>query len=197
MVCCRSEEYETLETRLDLKGAISLQPLTKEQINDYLDRMGQELAALRTALNDDPILYELAQTPLILSIMTLAYRGMSVHDLQPLETVDAHRKHVFDNYVERMFKLRTERTLPDYPETGSTPERKKKDGGRFFKEETIHWLSWLAKGMSEHGQTVFLIERIQPDWLPTRAQRRIFKVDVMVIIGLLSGLPCGLLGGLL
>ncbi len=176
VVCCRSEEYEILETRLDLKGAISLQPLTKERIDDYLDQMGPELASLRAALKDDPILYELAQTPLMLSIMTLAYRGMSIHDLQPLETVDASRKHIFDNYVECMFKPRTHRTIPD------VSDDKRPDDERFSKEKSIHWLSWLAKRMSQHGQTVFLIERMQPDWLPTRVQQWIMVVGVAAII---------------
>jgi DNA polymerase III delta prime subunit len=193
VVCCRVEEYEALTTRLDLGGAVSLQPLTEKQVDDYLDQAGQELAALRTALKDDSILYELAQTPLMLSIMTLAYRGISVDELQPLGTIDARRKHIFDNYVERMFKPRIQRTFFDHPEIGSTPDRKQ-DDKRFSKEESIHWLSWLAKRMLQHGQTVFLIERVQPDWLPTRAQQRIMTVGAAVMIGLLSGLTFGLLG---
>ena len=176
VVCCRSEEYEALTTRLDLGGAVSLQPLTEKQVDDYLDQAGQELAALRTALKDDPILYELAQTPLMLSIMTLAYRGVSVHDLQPLETIDARRKHIFDNYVERMFKPRTHRTILD----GS--DDKRPDNERFPKEKTTHWLSWLARRMSQHGQTIFLIEKMQPDWLPTRTQQWIMVVGVAAII---------------
>lgn len=182
VICCRREEYEALTDRLDLKGAVSLQPLTLEQVDDYLDRMGPELAALRTALKDDPILYELAQTPLMLSIMTLTYRGMSVHELEPLETIDARRKHIFDNYVERMFKPRTHRTIPD------APDDRRPAGERFSKKRTIHWLSWLANRMSQQGQTIFLIERMQPDWLPTRAQRWIMTIGVGSMIGLLNGL---------
>jgi adenylate kinase family enzyme len=181
VVCCRSEEYKTLSNRIYLGGAVCLKPLTEKQVGDYLDRMGQELAGLRTTLKGDSELCELAQTPLMLSIMTLAYRGMSVHDLQPLETIDARRKHIFDNYVERMFKPRTQRTLPDYHETGSAPDRKK-DDKRFSKEKTIHWLSWLARRVSEHGQTIFLIERMQPDWLPTRVQQWIMVVGVAAMI---------------
>jgi hypothetical protein len=196
VVCCRSEEHEALTDRLDLKGAVSLQPLTEEQVDDYLDRIGQELASLRAAMKDDPTLYELAQTPLMLSIMTLAYRGMLVHDLQPLETIDARRKHIFDNYVERMFKPRTQRTLPDYHETGSTHDRKR-DGKRFSKEKTIHWLSWLAQRMSQHGQTIFLIEWMQPDWLPTQAQWRIVTLGVAVVIGLILGMFFGSIAGLI
>jgi len=190
VICCRSEEYEALTDRLDLEGAVCLQPLTAGRVDDYLDRIGQELAALRAALKDDPTLYELAQSPLMLSIMTLAYRGMSVHDLQPLETVDTRRKHIFDNYVEHMFKPRTHRTIPD---VSNDPRL---DDERFSKEETIHWLSWLAKRMSQHGQTVFLIERMQPDWLPTRAQRWIMAGGVAVMIGLLFGMLFGALIGL-
>ncbi len=190
-VCCRTEDYEALSTRLNLEGAVSLKPLTEKQVDGYLDRMGQELAALRKALKDDPILYELAQTPLMLSIMTLAYRGMSVHYLQPLETIDARRKHIFDNYVEHMFKPRTHRTIPN------VSDDTRLDDKRFSKEKTIHWLSWLAKRMSQHRQTVFLIEHMQPDWLPTRAQQRIMAVGVAVMIGLLFGLLFGLYYGLL
>jgi len=186
-VCCRIEEYEALTDRLGLKGAVSLQPLTEEQVDDYLDRIGQELAALRAALKDDTILYELAQTPLMLSIMTLAYHGMSVHELQPLETVDARRKHIFDSYVERMFKPRIHRTIP---EVSDDP---RPDDERFSKEKTIHWLSWLARRMSEHGQTIFLIEKLQPDWLSTRVQQRIVTVGVAVMIWLTLLMLYGLL----
>jgi len=190
VICCRSEEYEALTDRLDLKGAVTLQPLTPEQVDGYLDQMGQELAALRAALKDDPILYELAQTPLMLSIMTLAYRGMSVDELQPLETIDARRKHIFDSYVERMFKPRTHRTIPD------APDDRRLDDERFSKERTIHWLSWLANRMSQHGQTIFLIERMQPDWLPTWIQRWTMVGGVAVMIGLLFGMLFGALIGL-
>jgi DNA polymerase III delta prime subunit len=182
VVCCRSEEYKTLSNRLYLGGAVSLQPLTPEQVDDYLGRMGQELAALRTTLKDDSELCELAQTPLMLSIMTLAYRGMSVHGLQPLETINARRKHIFDNYVERMFKPRAHRTILD------VSDAKRPGDERFPKEKTIHWLSWLAKRMSQQGQTIFLIEKMQPDWLPTRAQQRIVTVGIAVMVGIFFGL---------
>ena len=88
-VCCRTADYEAITTRLDIEIAVSSQPLAKEQVDSYLNRMGPELAALRATLKDDSELYQLAQSPLMLSIMTLAYREMSVHDLQPLESIDA------------------------------------------------------------------------------------------------------------
>ena len=194
VVCCRTADYEAMTTRLDIEIAISSQPLAKEQVDDYLNRMDPELAALRATLKDDSELYQLAQSPLMLSVMTLAYREMSVHDMQPLETVDARRKHIFDNYVERMLQPRIYRTIGDNPETSSTSDRKHVDR-RFSKEKTIHWLSWLARGMSQRRQTVFLIEHLQPDWLPTHTQQRIMTIGVVVMTWLLAGMPFGLLFG--
>ena len=65
-----------------------LQPLTPQQVDEYLDRAGAELAAVREALQDDATLQELAETPLMLSIMSLAYRGMPVGDLRKLDSLE-------------------------------------------------------------------------------------------------------------
>jgi eukaryotic-like serine/threonine-protein kinase len=35
----------------------------------------------------------------------------------------------------------------------------------------VRWLSWLAGAMHAHDQTVFYLEQLQPDWLPSRRQR--------------------------
>jgi len=79
VVCCRKEEYEALDAKLKkLQNAVLLQPLTPEQIDGYLERLSPDLDSLRKALDGDEDLQEFAKTPLILSIMTLAYRGMSV-----------------------------------------------------------------------------------------------------------------------
>ena len=95
VVCSRSADYAALTTRLKLQGAVLLQPLTPEQIDRYLAGMGDELVAVHRALQHDPALQELAQSPLMLSIMTLAYRGASAQDLAP-GTTEARRKHLFD-----------------------------------------------------------------------------------------------------
>ena len=88
-----------------------LQPLTPEQIDRYLAGMGDELVAVRDALQHDPALQELAQSPLMLSIMTLAYRGASAQDLAP-GTPEARRKHLLDAYVRQMFKRRGHEKQP-------------------------------------------------------------------------------------
>ena len=178
VVCSRVADYEALDIQLKLQSAVLLQPLTSQQVNDYLNRAGWEFAAVHEALKKDPMLQELAQSPLMLSIMTLAYRGISVEDLQPLGTTADRHKHLFDTYVQQMFKRR-----------GADK--------RYLPEKTIHWLSWLAQKMSQHAQSVFLIERMQSSWLQTYAQRLLYAFSVVLLVGLPIGLVVGLLFELL
>jgi hypothetical protein len=75
VVCCRLNEYRWLPTRLKLNGAICLEPLGKDEVAEYLTRGGPKLAALREAVDTDPVLQELTQTPLMLSIMSPSVSG--------------------------------------------------------------------------------------------------------------------------
>jgi len=77
VVCSRVSDYEALTVRLKLQGAVLLQSLTPKQVDQYLERAGSGLSAVRRFLQQDPTLQELAQMPLMLSVMTLAYQGMS------------------------------------------------------------------------------------------------------------------------
>jgi hypothetical protein len=83
-VCSRIADYEALTIRLRLQSAVLLQPLTTQQIDKYLEGIGIEFLAVRKTLKQDVKLQELLQSPLMLSIMTLAYQGMSFKDLQTL-----------------------------------------------------------------------------------------------------------------
>jgi DNA polymerase III delta prime subunit len=181
VACSRIADYEALTTRLKLQGAVLLQPLTPQQVDQYLEGTGTELLAVRKTLQYDTTLQELAQSPLMLSVMTLAYQGMSVEDLGSLDSIEARRKHVFDTYMQRMF------------------ERRKADK-RYSPEQTTRWLVWLAQKMSQHAQSVFIIERLQPNWLQTHNQRRLYaigsRMTIGLLVGLLGGLLLGLLGGL-
>jgi membrane protein CcdC involved in cytochrome C biogenesis len=177
VICCRKEEYEALDDKLKLQSAILLQSLTPEQIDGYLKRLSPDLDPLREALLKDRELQEFAKTPLILSIMTLAVRGMSIEELQSLGSIEDRRRHLFKTYVDHMFK-RTTRIDPElYP-----------------KEKTIRWLSWLARKMSENSQTVFLIERIQPNWLETSNQKKLYSGINFLIFFLFFGSVYWLLG---
>jgi DNA polymerase III delta prime subunit len=180
VVCSRTEEYEGLTTQLGLQGAVCIQPLDREQVEVYFRRAGSRLSAVRKMWQTDEVLQEMVQSPLMLSVMSLAYAGKTVEELQSLGTVEARRNHLFDTYVEKMFARRGK-------------------GRRYTAEQTLHWLSWLASRMSADDQTVFSLEELELGWLPTPARRQalfLARLGVALAGGLYGGLVFGLLFGL-
>ena len=67
VVCSRSREYLTQVQRLTLPYAVEVQPLTSEQVDDYLKGVGKPLAAVRAALRSNTDLHDLVTTPLMLT----------------------------------------------------------------------------------------------------------------------------------
>lgn len=187
VVCSRLEEYTALGVLFKLRGAVCLQPLTREQVEQYLVTAGAPLAALRVAWQSDSQLQTLAETPLMLSVMSLAYRDLPVEALsgQALDSVEERREHLFTTYVQRVFARRGKRPSP-YPQ-----------------ECVLFWLTWLARQMRQRAESVFLIERLQPDWLSTRAERYVYTAGsrllggaaLGLILGSILDLAMGLIGG--
>jgi hypothetical protein len=176
-VCSRTEEYGLLKAKLALAGAILIQPLAEEQITDYPASFGTKLAGLYKALKLDTVLKEMAHSPLMLGVMSLAYADVSFEDVLrgELDSVEARRKRLFDTYVTRMFKRKG-------IAKGYTPE------------QTVKWLSWLARGMEMHKQGVFLIEGLQPSWLGLRKRRWLYVLASRLTGGLAIGISLGFLG---
>ena len=173
-VCSRREEYSLLKAKLKLGGAILIQPLNDEQVTDYIASFGTKLAGLYKALRLDTSLKELAASPLMLGVMSLAYADVSLEDVLrgKLDSIEARRKHLVDAYIERMFK-------------------RKGEGKLYTPEQTVKWLAWLARGMKAHGQSVFLIEEVQPSWLRRRWERWLYVLGSRSAGGLLIGLALG------
>lgn len=175
VVTCRIKDYDALATRLNLAQAIVLQSLSLEQIDQYLGSMGQRLAGLRVALQTDMTLRELAESPLMLSMMTLAYYRMPENVALSLGDRQMGRTLLFDVYVERMARYRGGESL-------------------YEPEQTVQWLGWLAQKMSQFNQTIFFLEGMQPNWLPREQQRQFANglryrlAGLFVLIGLLAGL---------
>lgn len=182
VVCSRSAEYLAQKARVLLHSAVIIQPLTMQQIDDYLSGAGEQLEPVRVVLHDDPTLQELAATPLMLSVLTLAYHGIAAEDLLVAGPPEERRRHVFERYVERMLSRRG--TDTSYP-----------------SQHTREWLAWLARQMKQHSQTVFYIERMQPDWLPEPwlhrpYYRAVVRLGVGVTSGLIISLTLGIVIGL-
>ncbi len=66
----------------------------------------------------------------------------------------------------------------------------------FYTEaQSKRWLSWLARGMQLNGQTVFMIEQLQPSWLLTHRQRAVYTFTSRLMAGLVYGLIFGIGSG--
>ncbi|MEG3863330.1 CHAT domain-containing protein [Microcoleus sp. herbarium12] len=173
VVCSRVREYDALSERLKLCSAICIQPLTSEQVYQYLDEAGNQLIHLKNLLKQDTELEVFARNPLILSVMNLAYRDCSRAELlNQLSSREQRYQRLFETYIKRMFQ-RGKKVKP------------------YSDRQTKRWLHWLAKGMVKSSETVFLIEQLQPSWLHTNFQINIYyKIGVLLLTVLMSGLIC-------
>jgi hypothetical protein len=184
VVCSRMEEYAAIKTKLAFEGAITIQSLTSEQISTYIDRFGNNLASLRLLLKEDNALQELAETPLMLSIMTLAYKDVKTEELLVSPQIEDQRKNLFNTYIDRMFERSTRSANAPY----SAP---------FSKPETLHYLSWLARTMVRHNIITYQIESMQRSWIVEQPQLRLYRLNLGLLGGLFCGLVFGLMGGLI
>lgn len=178
VVCSRKADYKALTKKLHLQGGICLHSLTPAQIDIYLTSAGIETQAVRTTLKQDTVLQEMAESPLFLSIMIQAYRGKTITDLQDLATPEAHRQHLFDTYIERMFYRRVQHHT-------------------YASRQTCQRLSYLAHQMNIHAQPIFLIENLQTTWLPLKVARNtryLARLFIMWYHGVVPGLIFGLAG---
>lgn len=169
LVTARNRDYQAITTRLNLEKAIMLQALNDEQIDQYLSKRGQTLSGLHTALQADPVLRELARTPLMLSIMTLAYQRTPTGIAAGLEDQELGRKHLFDVYVERMTRYRS-------------------GASEYQPEFTTRWLSWLARMVTQHNKPIFFLEDMQPSWF-LRGSQRLFADNFRLLVFILLAIP--------
>lgn len=167
VVCCRQVDYFAVEMRVRLRQAVQIQSLTAEQIDQYIVGMGKQLAAVRSALEEDADLHKMAQSPLMLSILTLTYSSQEKASKGFLlqGSFDTRRRQILACYVQRMLARRVE--------------------ARYTETQTVSWLSWLARQMQQRSQMEFYVERMQADWLSGgRSYNRYYSVVLRVIYGI-------------
>lgn len=64
-------------------------------------------------------------------------------------------------------------------------------------QQTYHWLSRLARQLQQGNTKKFLIERMQPSWLATPTQKRLYQITIGLITGLIVALIYGGTTGLI
>jgi serine/threonine protein kinase len=159
-VTCRSEDYKELlqtETALNKSLAVEILPLTSSQIERCLQNGGQSIVR---SFEFNPDVRELASTPLGLSILFMAYSGVT----GKLEVSNVRgklmvRHVVVEKFIDRM-QQRAERrlnnTVCDNDPEKDIPENQ----FVMLNTKAKSLLTWLAKYGSEEFQIHSLAKRI-------------------------------------
>lgn len=106
LMTCRYNNFEAIvrdrQVYIPLNGAVLLKPLSNKQIEIYLE----PLPGLWEALQTDTQLMELARTPLILTLLTVAYQDAGEHALWTLDNrAGLLRDQVFKVYVTKRYEF--------------------------------------------------------------------------------------------
>lgn len=182
------EYYKSLKTHLQFPKAIYIQPLTREQIDYFFTKAEAGftfLQGLKLAIKNDPVLQELAKSPLTLNMMILVYATLSEQEILKSKMSEIERyEDLFQRYTQLMLSHLN-------PNIGYTNRHKYN-----FKYSNIliqKWLSWLAKRMHQSSQSIFLIERIQPNWLNNKKIKLLYSLSFSLSFGIIGGLLIGMI----
>ncbi|MBK1987896.1 hypothetical protein A0J48_010150 [Sphaerospermopsis aphanizomenoides BCCUSP55] len=147
------------------------------------DAGSNEFKGLRAALETDEVLQDLTESPLTLNIMTLVYRNLSEKQISKMPLAE-RRKDLFNRYIERMF-YRHQKNI--------NPKNSQKYEELYSKSPSLKWLIWLARKMQQRSQTIFLIERMQPNWLTNKKIRFLYSLAFSLSFGSIGGLLIGMI----
>lgn len=100
LISCRIKDYEEIGQKLNLNGAVTLQPLDDSQMQDYL----RYLPGLWQALEKDAELRQVARTPLLLSLFALAFQNVPfAHNMLSILRGGDLRDKIFETYVAQRY----------------------------------------------------------------------------------------------
>lgn len=160
IISSRIKDYFDIGKKIKLPGAVSLQPLTEDQIQTYL--ITRQKQNLWTALQNDSALLHMARTPLLLALLVIAY-GDDVTNSSILTQAD-----IYDRYFHRRF----------------VHEQAKPDRLSFRETQTRQLLGILATNMYKRSQISVAVKELA-DYLPQQIRRDddetrgFFRVDLI------------------
>jgi hypothetical protein len=176
VLSCRLAEYQAIESQAKLGRAVVIQAFEASDVLEFIGRKETTYSSLAESLAHDEEMLNLCTSPLFLSMLISAY------PLQPAAGLDSRgselnaRTWLLRAYVDERFNQALLRENPiSLPFVGSNMGR------------SLRWLSWLARNLTKQSQTDFLMERLQPNWLPKVGEFLVSFCLVLVIV------PFGLL----
>ena len=166
VVCSQIRKYKEIEEKLHFQNAVFYQQLTQEQIDRYFDDAKDALLGVWELKKEEEAIQKLTTSPLFIHFIYVAYKNKSKEELSYLESLEERRNDLLEKYIEKKI----------------TEQRRK-----YPDNKSRHWLKWLANQMTDKYQKVFLIEQVQPDWLP-KEQEWMYLIGSRFFLGIIVGL---------
>ena len=190
-VASREADYERLSTTLRSHHAVRIEPLDREQVEEYLNEVSPRLDGLRSALERHPSLWESIKTPLMLDVLALTYRAGRAGDDPPI----GGERGLLDTYLVEMVARGT--TAVSAP----SPERAFRSL-RFLARLAASplWNDLVARGRLPSRVAWLELLPATPIWLLfMRVQPAVLAGAIgalCVVVGLELGLLTGMLMGI-
>jgi energy-coupling factor transporter ATP-binding protein EcfA2 len=111
-VAGRTSDHERLNTTLRPQHAVRVEPLDREQVEEYLQAVSPRLDGLRSALEREPGLWDSVKTPLMFDLLALTYRTGRVGEDVPTGS----ERDLLDTYLVEMIARDSESSSAPAPE---------------------------------------------------------------------------------
>lgn len=178
VITCRIEEYKRAAEDARVNQQIEVGPLTSEQLEAELTRMGREqpeAIPLLQALQKDPLLRQAVETPFYFNTLQLLFAGrLPVFNAEDL---GGRKAEIIEKFVAAALQNTQKQEYP--------PERAR------------HWLAFLASRMNERNLVVFELRDLQYDWWRNWSRLNLVVANFIheLFGGLSIGLTIGFVGG--
>jgi DNA polymerase III delta prime subunit len=169
VLSCRKQAYLNLPVRVQIQKAVIVQSLTPQQVNAYFQAAQGKLEYIQRLTQQDETLRELVTTPLILSVLILAYQNVNADEIILKGSGEKQQHQIFAAYASRMLNRRGKVRM-------GTPKQMESR------------LIFLARQMKRQNQTVFSLEDMQPDWCSTSLFRWAYEGLAIRFPGFLIGI---------
>jgi hypothetical protein len=169
-ICSQLEAYTKCNTKLKVSGAVFLRPLNEKQIKQYL--LDARSRMLWEVIKEDNDILKIAEFPLFLSMMTLAFEEILIHGWRRIREDEERKKYLLNAYIrwclmidiENKFYAKNQEPLP---------------------EKTRFWLINLAKQMERMGLSELDINKIDESWLENKRQFQLYNLILWLWVGII------------